>query len=67
MIAFISDNTYAADGARWEIQCGYDEGIRVYPVYIHDSGVTRIPPELDGKRIYHWTWTNISNFLDSLK
>jgi hypothetical protein len=67
MIAFISDNTYSADGARWEIKCGYEEGIRVYAVYIHDHGARRIPPELGGRRIYHWTWANITSFLDSLK
>jgi antiphage defense system Thoeris ThsB-like protein len=66
MIAFVSDNTINADGARWEIQCAYDEGIRVYPVYIHDYGVKRLPPELSGRRIYHWTWPNITGFLNSL-
>lgn len=66
MIAFISDNTYNAEGARWEIKCAFDEGIPVYPVYIHDSGVRRVPPELSGKRIYHWTWSNITSFLNSL-
>jgi hypothetical protein len=66
MIAFISDNTYNADGARWEIQCAYDEGIPVYPVYIHDSGTSRAIPELAGRRIYHWTWPNIKSFLNSL-
>jgi hypothetical protein len=66
MIAFISDNTYNADGARWEIKCGYEEFIPVYPVYIYDSGASRIPPELAGRRINHWTWANISKFLNSL-
>ena len=66
MIAFISNNTYDADGARWEIKCGYEEFIPVYPIYIHDSGAYRIPPELAGRRIHHWTWANISSFLNSL-
>jgi hypothetical protein len=66
MIAFISDNTYTAEGAKWEIRCGYEENIPVYPVYIHDRGATRLPPELSGRRIYHWTWANISSFLNSL-
>ncbi len=66
MIAFISNNTVNADGARWEIKCAYEEGIPVFPVYIHDEGVIRLPAELNGRRIYHWTWPNISNFLNSL-
>lgn len=67
MIAFVSDNTYYADGARWEIKCGYEEGVRIYPVYIHDYGVKRLPTELNGRRVNHWTWSNITSFLNSLK
>lgn len=66
MVAFISNNTYMAEGACWEIKCAYEEGIPVFPVYIHDEGASRIPPELVGKRIYHWTWANVSRFLNSL-
>lgn len=66
MIAFISDNTYNAEGALWEIKCAYEEGVPVYPVYIHNHGANRIPPELNGRRIYHWTWPNITGFLNSL-
>lgn len=66
VIAFVSDNTFNADGARWEIQCAYEEGIPVLPVYIHDQGVKRLPSELSGKKIYHWTWQNITNFLNGL-
>jgi len=66
LIAFISDNTFYADGARWEIKCGYEEFVKVLPVYIHDHGVQHVPPELMGRRIYHWNWANISNFLNSL-
>jgi len=67
IIVFVSDHTYYADGARWEIKCGYDESIPVFPVYIHDEGAKKHPPELIGKRIYHWTWPNIKGFLESLK
>jgi len=66
MIAFVSDNTVNADGARWEIKCAYEENIPVLPVYVHDTGATRLPLELSGRRIHHWTWKNITNFLDSL-
>lgn len=66
MIAFISDNTYSAEGAKWEISCGYDERVPVLLVYIHDHGVKNLPYELQGKRIVHWTWNNISNFINGL-
>ena len=66
VIAFISDNTFPADGARWEIKCAYEEGIPVLPLYIHDQGAKRIPSELSGKKIYHWTWDNVATFIDKL-
>ena len=66
VIAFISDNTANADGACWEIKCAYEEGIPVFPVYIHDEGAKRIPSELSGRRIHHWTWGSIKSFIDSL-
>ncbi|MCR4328470.1 MAG: hypothetical protein NUV53_03040 [Patescibacteria group bacterium] len=66
VVAFVSDNTINADGALWEIKCAYEESIPVFPVYIHDEGVKRIPSELSGRRIYHWTWPNITNFINSL-
>lgn len=66
VIAFISNNTYDADGARWEIKCAYEEGVPVLPMYIHDTGTTRTITELSGKRIYHWTWGNVVSFVNKL-
>lgn len=66
MIALLSDNTYNADGSLWEINCAYEERIPVYLVYIHDQGMRRIPASLVGKPIYHWTWANISRFINSV-
>ncbi len=66
VIAFVSNNTFNADGARWEIQCAYEEGIPVLPMYVHASGASRLPSELSGKRILHWTWPNVVNFINSL-
>jgi nucleoside 2-deoxyribosyltransferase len=65
LIAMLSNNTISADGAKWEIRCALEEGIPVLPLYIHDQGC-RVPAELSGKRIYHWTWSNVSNFINYL-
>jgi Thoeris protein ThsB, TIR-like domain len=66
VIAFISDNTLDAEGARWEIKCAYEEGVPVLPLYIHDHGAKRLPSELAGKKIHHWTWDNVIKFLNKL-
>ncbi len=65
-IVFISNNTYKAEGACWEIKCAYEEGIPVLPVYIYDTGTNYLPAEFAGKRISKWTWDNISKFINSL-
>jgi hypothetical protein len=65
VVAFLSDNTLNADGARWEIRCALEEGVPLLPVYIHDKGC-KVPSELAGKTIYHWTWANIKSFIDRL-
>ena len=51
LIAMVSENTPHADGARWKIRCAYEEGVPVLPLYIHDSGVRNLPPELIGRRV----------------
>jgi hypothetical protein len=66
MIAFVSNHTINTEGARWEIKCAYEENVPVYPVYVHGEGANKIPPELNGKVIHHWTWSNIANYLNSL-
>lgn len=66
LIAMVSDNTATADGARWEIRCAYEEGVPVLPLYIHDAGIQRLPPELSGRRVYHWTWNIVKAFIEGL-
>ena len=66
VIAFVSNNTFNAGGARWEIKCAYEERVPVLPLYIHDHGASWVPSELSGKRIYHWTWDNVKNFINRL-
>jgi len=65
VIALLSKNTQAADGARWEIKCGIEEAVPVLGVYIHqDDDYT--PPELVGKKPIRWTWDGVANFIDRL-
>lgn len=59
MIVLLSKNTWHSSGARWEIKCGKEEGIRVVGMHIHKDSRGAIPPELKGKRIIEWTWGNL--------
>lgn len=64
VVAIVTKNTLKADGQIWEIECAYDEGILVFPIYgSQDDRPKRVPAILGGKRIYNWTWDNIANFI----
>jgi len=66
LIALLSKKTYHADGARWEMQCGREEGIPMIGMHIHKDDKGAIPPELAGKRVIEWDWGSIAKFLNSL-
>ena len=41
VIALISKHTRNADGAKWEMQCANEEGVRMIGVHIHKDSTTR--------------------------
>ncbi len=63
MIALLSKNTWHSSGARWEIKCGRQEGIRMIGMHIKKEDKGAIPTELKGKRIIEWSWENLEKFL----
>lgn len=67
VIVLVTKNTIQAEGARWEIKCAIEERIPVMPMYAsnNDKGC-RLPPELEGMRIYDWSWPNLKNFVGNL-
>src|SRR4051794_40907332 len=48
VIALVSKNTMAADGARWEMKCANEEHIPLIGVYCDKDNKGQIPPELAG-------------------
>jgi hypothetical protein len=66
VIAFISRNMRHAEGARWEIKCAIEEGIPVKGFWVHKDAPYGKPSELGSKPVVYWTWSNITNFIDSL-
>jgi len=66
VIALLSSNTMKATGARWEMKCAIEEGIPIRGMYVSKDDICGIPTELLGKRVMHWTWSNIANFINSL-
>jgi len=66
MIALISSNTYQAGGARWEMKCAREEGVKIIGMHIKKNDRGLIPPELRGKRVIIWSWVNLEKFINQL-
>ncbi len=66
VVALVSNNTYRADGARWEMNCARQEGIPMIGVQIHSTFPGIVPPELADYRVIEWTWAGISAFINGL-
>lgn len=66
VIALLSKNTFHAGGARWEMKCAREEGVKIIGMHIKKNNIGAIPPELQGKRIIRWSWDGLEKFIDSL-
>lgn len=67
VIALVSKNTLRAEGQLWEVNCAKEENVPVRGVYVStDNRPARLPKEFEGVRVVNWTWSNISNFINSL-
>jgi hypothetical protein len=65
-IAIISKNTHNAGGARWEMKCAKEEGIKIVGMHIFKDNKGAIPKELNGEEIIEWTWENLEKFINKL-
>lgn len=66
VIALLSKNTHTAGGARWEIKCAREEGVKVIGMHIKKNDRGAVPPELKGKKVILWSWTNLERFIKQL-
>ena len=67
MLIIVTKNTKNADGQLWEINCAGEEGVPRLGIWGNSSNKpATLPAELKHVKILNWTWTNISNWLDSL-
>ena len=66
LIVLLSKNTWHSSGARWEIKCAIEEGLKVAGMHIKHWDQGAIPPELDGKKVMTWSWENLRKFIDRL-
>jgi len=66
VIALLSKNTHYAGGARWEMKCASEEGIRIIGMHIKKNDRGTIPIELKNKKVIIWNWENLKKFINQL-
>lgn len=66
VIALLSKNAHEAGGAKWEMRCAREEGIKIIGMHIKKNDKGSIPIELQGKRIIVWSWDNLETFINKL-
>jgi hypothetical protein len=66
MIVLLSNHTYHAGGARWEIKCAEEEEVPTVGMHIRKVDKYAIPPELNKQDVMEWSWENIQEFIKTL-
>jgi len=66
VIALLSKRTHLAGGARWEMKCAREEGVKIIGMHIFKNNKGAIPKELKGKRVIEWSWNNLEKFIKQL-
>ncbi len=66
VIALISKNSHKAAGARWEMKCAREEGVKIIGIHIKKNEKGAIPSELQGKKVILWSWVNLEKFIKQL-
>lgn len=62
VLAIVSENSLDSSGQKWEIQCAKDEKVPLRGIWAYKNDRTN----LAGVNTMVWTWSNISDWIDSL-
>jgi hypothetical protein len=62
VIVLVSKNSLTSSGQKWEIECAKEEKKKILGIWAYTDDRTNII----GVNTKVWTWTAITNFIDSL-
>ncbi len=62
VIVLVSKNSLKSKGQQWEIQCAKEEKKKILGIYAYADDRTN----LVGVKTKVWSWSNITNFINSL-
>lgn len=63
VIQLVGVNTYTADGAIWEVECGKQEGVPCFGVWISKTERGPVPSCFASNNIIDWTWDGVDSMI----
>jgi hypothetical protein len=63
LILLVGKTTYAAEGAIWEVNCGLQEGVPAFGVWISKSDRGPIPQCFKAENVIDWTWEGVGGMI----
>jgi len=67
VIQLVGKLTHKADGAIWEVNCGLEEKVPAFGVWISKDDHGPVPPCFEAKHIIEWTWAGIGQMMQHAK
>jgi len=65
VILLVGQTTFQAEGAIWEVRCGFEEGVPAFGVWISKTDRGPIPSCLGPNNIIDWSWDGISEMINN--
>jgi hypothetical protein len=59
VILLIGPTTFQAEGALWEVKCGFEEGVPCFGVWISQTNRGPLPQCLRPENVISWGWSDI--------
>jgi len=63
VILLVGKTTYSAEGALWEVQCGFEEGIPAFGVWVSKVDRGPVPSCFRPENIIDWTWDGVARII----
>jgi hypothetical protein len=63
LILLVGKATYAAEGALWEVNCGLEEGVPAFGVWISKTDRGPTPSCFKAENVIDWTWEGVGEMI----
>jgi hypothetical protein len=66
IIQLIGQYTFKAEGAIWEVECGKQEGIPSFGIWINKDAHGPVPSCFKANSIIDWTWPGVAAMINKI-